>query len=58
MTTLLLKFLLTREINQINRIIDKKILHGQSYASEAKAHKHLLSKLETLKHGTYLAAFL
>ncbi|OGI71726.1 hypothetical protein A3B84_01035 [Candidatus Nomurabacteria bacterium RIFCSPHIGHO2_02_FULL_35_13] len=34
-----------REIQRINRIIDLKILHGETYSKEARDHKLLLRKI-------------
>lgn len=36
---------ITREIDQLNRLIDKKIIRGRSYRREAMRHKVLLRKL-------------
>ena len=58
MTTFFLKYLLIKEINQLNRLIDEKIFQGQSYLKEAKLHKQLLSKLENLDRGFRFSFFL
>ncbi len=58
MTTFLFKHALTKEINQLNRIIDKKIARGESYVREARLHKRLFAKLQSIKHGSRLAVFL
>ena len=37
--------MLEREIQRVNKLIDFKILHGESYSKEARDHKLLLKKV-------------
>jgi len=46
-----LQFLLSREIDELNIRIDRKILKGQSYKKDARTHKLLRAKLTRINHG-------
>jgi hypothetical protein len=48
MTTFALKLIITREINKLNRTIDRKIAAGQSYKQEAALHRQLLRRLNSV----------
>jgi hypothetical protein len=48
MTTFALKLIITREINKLNRTIDRKIAAGQSYKQEATLHRQLLRRLNNV----------
>ena len=37
--------MLEKEIQKLNKIIDRKILHGEAYFKEARDHKLLLRKI-------------
>lgn len=45
--------MLEREIQKINKKIDLKILQGESYAREARAHKLLLQKVRFHTRKTF-----
>lgn len=51
MSAVAIKFLLEKEIKKINKMIDDKIQHGQSYRKEARVHKILTGKLNHLKQA-------
>lgn len=51
MTTLALKFILKKEISNLNKEIDKKIARGERYTTEARLHKALTTRLRKLKEG-------
>jgi hypothetical protein len=58
MTTIVLTLLLDRELQKINRLIDYKIEHHQSYKSEAALHKKIVSRLNKLKKNKSVLAVL
>lgn len=43
--------MLERELHKVNRIIDAKILKGESYAKEARDHKLILRKVRYITGG-------
>lgn len=52
------KIVLKKEIDQLNRKIDEKILWGLSYKQEARRHKELISKMRNLgKQSVWGRAF-
>ena len=46
---------LKREINELNKIIDYKILKGLPYTREAHKHKILIARLTVLTESTMIA---
>lgn len=42
------------ELKRLNEQIDLKIIKGQSYAREAKAHKRLRSQLSQVRRSAWL----
>lgn len=56
MTTLVLTFLLERELNKINRDIDAKIQSGKSYKKEARLHKQIVTRISKLKNQKNILA--
>jgi hypothetical protein len=49
MTQLNLEKTLRGQLQVLNDIIDRKIVRGMPYGSEAKQHKYILKRLESLK---------
>jgi hypothetical protein len=47
---------LRQEIRKLNRIIDQKIILGQSYYNESRRHKFLMSQLNRLAPSTSLSS--
>lgn len=45
------KVALDRELNQLNRQIDAKIIHGLNYKEDAKRHKKLLAQLRQARRA-------
>ena len=41
--------LLKGEIKKVNRLIDYKIIHGLTYGREARYHKSLVHRLDSLQ---------
>lgn len=58
MTTFVLTLLLDRELNKLNRIIDKKIEEGRPYKKEAHLHKQLVQRIKKLRRGGNVIAML
>jgi len=50
--------IIEREIHNINKKIDIKILQGEDYAREAREHKQLLHKIRQHKRKGFLGNFL
>jgi hypothetical protein len=48
---------MSKDILELNRAIDRKILLGLSYQREAREHKLLLSKIARLRRGTGVSIF-
>lgn len=44
---------LKREINKLNRVIDKKIILGKDWSKERKEHLKLLNAIRELSGGIY-----
>lgn len=44
-----LVYMISREIRDINKTIDKKIMKGVSYEREARRHKDLVGKLRRVE---------
>jgi len=44
MTSVTFKYLLDKEINTLNKRIDRKILNGRSYYLDAKKHRALIAQ--------------
>ncbi len=42
--------MLEKEIQKLNRVIDRKILRGEEYWKEARDHKLMLRKVQHLTH--------
>ncbi len=42
-------YMISREIREINKVIDKKITKGLSYDREARRHKDLVAKLRRVE---------
>lgn len=58
MTTFVLTFLLDREVDKLNRVIDKKIAQGKTYKREAEIHKELLQRITKIRRqGNVMAMF-
>lgn len=58
MTNLVLSYILDRELNKINRVIDQKIKQGLPYRTEAKLHKRILTKMSKLRKYRSVIAML
>ena len=58
MTNIVLTLLLDRELQKINRLIDRKIQLHQTYRTEAKLHKKILTRLHKLKTNKGVMAVL
>ncbi|MFZ2522947.1 MAG: hypothetical protein WAW92_01010 [Minisyncoccia bacterium] len=43
--------MLLRELKILNEVIDKRILRGLSYASEARRHKFIVNSLDNLRRS-------
>ena len=50
--------IIEREIQNINKKIDVKILQGINYATEAREHKQLLHKIRQHRRRGFLGNFL
>lgn len=50
--------IIERELHNINKKIDVKILQGMDYAREAREHKQLLHKIRQHKRKGFLGRFL
>ena len=46
---------LKREIHQVNRVIDEKIIRGLPYSKEARYHKILRARLSLIKRSNFIA---
>ncbi|MES2023357.1 MAG: hypothetical protein V4439_01615 [Patescibacteria group bacterium] len=46
-----------KEIHNINKIIDRKILRGEEYWKEARDHKLLLRKVRYVQRQNFLQRF-
>lgn len=55
MTKSQIKYELKQEIAEINKLIDKKILKGQTYTREARQHKLLLARYAVLTQSSMIA---
>jgi len=53
MSTRVLQSLLNKEIDKLNKRIDRKIIKGLSYRRDALTHKLLLSKLQRINGSKY-----
>ncbi|OGZ45755.1 MAG: hypothetical protein A3C84_00330 [Candidatus Ryanbacteria bacterium RIFCSPHIGHO2_02_FULL_48_12] len=42
-----------REIKKLNRLIDQKIIRGESYRSESRRHKELVHRLQGLSQHSW-----
>jgi len=51
MTQLNLERTLRAQLNNLNDIIDRKIVRGLSYSREAREHKQILTRLSNLKRS-------
>jgi hypothetical protein len=49
--------IIEREIHNINKKIDVKILQGQEYKKEAREHKLLLAKVRQHTHKSLISRF-
>ena len=50
--------LLEKELHNINKVIDEKIISGQDYLREARDHKILVRKLrQNTQHGFFTKFF-
>jgi len=49
MTRMTLMYMINKEIRNINKSIDKKIVKGISYDREARRHKDLVSRLRRIE---------
>jgi hypothetical protein len=49
MTRMTLMYMINKEIRNINKAIDKKIVKGISYDREARRHKDLVSRLRRIE---------
>ena len=45
---------LEKEIDRVNEVIDRRIIHGLSYQQEARKHKLLLVRLSHIRRGAPL----
>ena len=45
--------LLEKELHNINKIIDQKILHGEDYFNEARDHRILVRKVRQHAHKSF-----
>jgi hypothetical protein len=50
--------IIEREIHNINKKIDMKILNGEEYRREAREHKMLLHKIRQHSRKNFLSKFL
>lgn len=50
--------IIEREIHNINKKIDIKILKGEDYSREAREHKELLHKIRQHSRKSFLGSFL
>ncbi len=57
MTQLNLERTLRAQLNNLNDIIDRKIVRGLSYSREAREHKQILTRLANLKRSRSVWSF-
>ncbi len=50
--------IIAREIHNINKMIDEKILRGEDYSRESREHKQLLHKIRQHKRKSFFGSFL
>ncbi len=50
-----IKYTLKSELKKVNKEIDKKILKGLPYTTEARYHRVLLARLSVLNRSSFIA---
>lgn len=50
--------LITKEIEKINKEIDKKIIQGKEYRREAEMHRQLMHKIRQYSRSGFFGKFL